>query len=464
MQYTTNIEYIINHLSFHWEPDDEVVSKFFFVKSSDKLPNKEEPVIIFPLCDEILETPVSISILEKEIPVLFSDSPELNTFYTLNEYGQIIFNHDFITSSFYLLAGVAEQSGKRDQFDRFSYEVSVQYRLGCPEIPLVNYYFEAILQGIEAFCHFHKISFKRKRLFDRFGFFLSHDVDRVAFYHPKEVLYKIKQLSGLAPRSIGYGKTIKYFFKGVFKNLFPLALKDPWWNFDYLINLEKNLGIKSTWFFLHREHKNLDSQYRLTDQRMVNLIKRLSEFGFETGLHGSYYSANDSFKLKYQFNLFEKVTGRKPVGIRQHFLRVTGTETFRNQEAVGLAYDTSLSFAGHEGFRNGYCYPFKLYDLEKNRELDLWEIPLSMMEISPLNYRKVGLNGLNASVFKLIEEAERFGGVFSLLWHNCRLMDDEYPGVSEFYPKLLKDIMSKNPESVTGQQIMSVIKGSKTSH
>ncbi|TCO11017.1 polysaccharide deacetylase family protein [Natronoflexus pectinivorans] len=460
MQYSTNIKYVISHLSFHWESNDEVVSKFRFVQSNSVLPNIEEPVIIFPLCDEILETPVSINILEKEIPVLFSDSSKIKSIYSLNKYGQLIFNHDFITSSFYLLSGVAEQTVKRDQFDRFSYEDSLQYRLDCPDIPLVNYYFEAILQGVEAYCRFHSLSFKRKRLFERFGFFLSHDVDRVSFYRPKEVLYKIKQLSGMAPRSFGYGKTIKYLFKGVLKNIFLFSLKDPWWNFDDLIFLEKSLGIKSTWFFLHRDHKNLDSQYELTDKKIVNLIKRLTEAGFEAGLHGSYYSANNRNKIKYQFNLFEKIAGRQPVGNRQHFLRVTGIETFRNQESVGLIYDNTLSFAEHEGFRNGYCYPFKLYDLENDRELDLWEIPLTMMEVSPLNYRKVGLDGLYHSAFKLIEEIERFGGVFSLLWHNCRLMDDEYPGVSEFYPKLLKDIMSKSPQSVTGEQIIDIIQAS----
>jgi len=89
--------------------------------------------------------------------------------------------------------------------------------------------------------------------------------------------------------------------------------------------------------------------------------------------------------------------------------------------------------------------------------LDIWEIPLTMMEVTMLNYRQVELDELKTSAFQLIVEARKFGGIFSLLWHNCRLDEYQYPGVISFYNTLLESIVELSPTSITGRRVVETL-------
>lgn len=147
-----------------------------------------------------------------------------------------------------------------------------------------------------------------------------------------------------------------------------------------------------------------------------------------------------------------------PEGIRQHFLRYRLPETAKHQASAGFLYDTTLGFADHDGYRNGYCYPFCPYDHDRDEMIPIWEIPLIMMEMSVLDYRKLSNNQLQILVFKYIEEAKKFGGIFSLLWHNCRLNDIENPGITDFYRILLEQIIKENPFPLVGIDVVNRIK------
>ena len=57
------------------------------------------------------------------------------------------------------------------------------------------------------------------------------------------------------------------------------------------------------------------------------------------------------------------------VGGRQHYLRWKSPDTWRILEKTGLKYDVTLSFADHEGFRCGICFPYKPFDVVENRIL-----------------------------------------------------------------------------------------------
>jgi hypothetical protein len=78
-----------------------------------------------------------------------------------------------------------------------------------------------------------------------------------------------------------------------------------------------------------------------------------------------------------------------------------------------------------------------------------------MMEVSVLQYRKAGFQELKNAVMHYISEARKFGGIFSLLWHNCRLSEYEYVGSKEFYESLLKEIIAKKPDVMSGAQIIN---------
>lgn len=84
--------------------------------------------------------------------------------------------------------------------------------------------------------------------------------------------------------------------------------------------------------------------------------------------------------LQLEKNRLEEIIGRDVLGCRQHLLRFEVPTTWRIQEKAGFVYDTTLSFADHDGFRCGICLPSEPYDLVENRILSLWEIPLTVMD------------------------------------------------------------------------------------
>lgn len=451
------IKYTLFHLFLHWKEDRSVVRLFVFENKEKALKNDYTGRIIFPLSENQSPLPLDLNILNTAVPVLYPVSPE-PTLFEIDQRGNLIFSHDFLKSAFYLLSGWQElQTGNRDFMGRYPHSLSIQNRLKCTTLPLVNYYFEAIVQGLEAYGMHHNKLIERKRLFGEYGFLLSHDVDRVAFYHTREILFKLKQYFGLAPRYYSKPLTLRLFFKGLLFRVNPFRKADPWWNFDTMIEQEKRLGIRSSFYFLKKEHRNLDSRYMFSDLKIRKLIKTLIMDGFEVGLHGTIHSAKHESSMFKQVQELTKAMGHKPRGIRQHYLRFFHPYTFRLQVKAGLKYDTTLAFAEHEGYRNGYCYPFKPYDFERDEMLDIWEIPLTMMEVSVLNYRQLEFNEMHDSVFQLITEARKFGGIFSLLWHNCRLDEYQYPGITKFYNSLLESIVETSPTCVTGKKLVETI-------
>lgn len=471
----SRIAYVLFHLSQHFKCDSDLSLCFFdsahpacwnfyMLTSGGKLVElsgkPSEPCIYFPLSVNAADFDTRIEHKGKTIPLFFLLGGG-ETVYEFDEQFNLVFRHDLLKAAFMILSGYQETLGNEtDIHGRFRYEDSLQKRLNITTIPVVNYYFDLIVEGISDFCKKHGMGFCRKRLFENFGFLLSHDVDRIAFYHPREVAFKLKQLLGLAPLYYSKSTTLKLFVKGILYNINPFRGEDPWWNFDLMTEIEKLRGLRSSFYFLEKNKGNWDSRYTFRTPRIRELIKKLNEEGFETGLHGSYRSAFSKEALSTEKDSFENSTGIRPVGIRQHFLRLHYPDTLLYQEELGFEFDTSLAFAEHEGFRNGYCYPFRPYDFKRERMAEIWEFPLMLMEVSILGdgYRNLPYVEIGNCAMALIDEVRKFGGFFSMLWHNCRLDEFLYPGITDYYTNLLEDIIKLQPEALTGKELLGRIK------
>lgn len=452
---TNKIEYVLFHLKQHLSTsalDDEC---YIALNEHEKISNEIQKKVVFLLSEAGAPAPYFVSFMGEEIPVLFPlDKPEPEL-YRIDERGNLIFGFDVLSSVFYFLSGLQEvEVSQRDRYGRFPFAYSLQKKMNCVHLPVVNYYMEIMVQGLEVFAKQQNHSVYRKRLFENFGLSLSHDVDRISFHHPFRILFKLKQLLGLAPLQNSRKDTFKLLLEGVLFQIIPFRKSDPWWNFDWITALEKRLGIRSTFFFLKQEDRFDNSLYKFHFKKIRNLIKALKDDEFEVGLHGTMRSAADAENMLKQKNELAEVLGEAPVGIRQHYLRFFHPSTFQIQEDARLRYDTSLAFAEQDGYRNGYCFPFRPYDFENDRMMKIWEIPLMMMEVSVLQYRKEGFEEIRKSVFHYIREARKFGGLFSLLWHNCRMSEYEYDGVTVFYEDLLKSIIEEGAEAVTGKKLI----------
>ena len=84
--------------------------------------------------------------------------------------------------------------------------------------------------------------------------------------------------------------------------------RSHYWNFYKIMEIEKKLGVKSTFFFLNETYPfhpfKISSwrfslgYYDLFDPNLETVIMELDNQGWEVGLHGSYLSFKDFSLLK----------------------------------------------------------------------------------------------------------------------------------------------------------------------
>ncbi|MGM0375331.1 MAG: DUF7033 domain-containing protein, partial [Bacteroidota bacterium] len=303
------LEYIWFHMRHHWKPNPAITDRFLIIPGNEPFPEETAGHIIFRLTKT--GTPstahVQLPFDEQSIPLLFTDNPTSREWFSTDSRGNLHFHHDLLSSIFYMLSGQQETEKRdRDKFDRFPFYSSIQKELNCASVPLVNYYFEIILRGVEHFAQIHGMHVERRQLFPSFGFALSHDVDRIAYHQIREVSHKVKLLFS-SERSIYEKKwLIREISNGVFAQLNPFAKEDPWWNFKWLINLEKQMGIRSSFYFLEKEDSKMDSQYHFKNKKIKRLISDVKENYFEAGLHASFYSYDDPQRLHRQVSLWKR--------------------------------------------------------------------------------------------------------------------------------------------------------------
>ena len=86
-------------------------------------------------------------------------------------------------------------------------------------------------------------------------------------------------------------------------------------------------------------------------------------------------------------------------------------------------YDSTVGYAESCGFRAGTCYEYPAFSLSTGKALRLRERPLVLMETSMLGRDYMGLAGHEALdlVERLSSTCRRYGGYFTMLWHNDKL-------------------------------------------
>ncbi|MDZ7764224.1 MAG: polysaccharide deacetylase family protein [Melioribacteraceae bacterium] len=400
------IEYIFYHLNHHFVFTNEIKNRIII----DDEPTQTIPQIRFQLsCDKLDR----VKYIDK-IPILFPINDE-DAFYKFDDENNLIFNDDLMKSAFYLLSGFQELNHPvLDKYERFSYQQSIQKKLNIAEFPLVNHYFKVITEGIEKFCLKNNYSFSRRNIWQdkAFGFLLTHDVDRVDKYNIAQVKLKIKQLFGLSPSKVSKSKTLKLLITNIVR-LF--GSDNPFWNFDWLKSLEIKYGFRSVWFFLPQGDPHKDAYFSFDEQRIKEVVNKLIQLGDEIGLHATYNSFDNEEVMKNDYNAVKKLLNQNPSGSRQHWLRFNYPNTLRILEKLEIKYDSTWGFHDQIGWRNSYCLPFRPYDVEQDRMMNIWEFPLTVMDTTLFEYLDLSEAEAEQATDKILNAVESYGGLFVLL-------------------------------------------------
>ncbi len=392
------------------------------------------------------ETNDIISIYSDDKPLYISSDEDKRTIKT---------NIDMISDIFFMLTRyeeVVNAGVKKDRHSRFPAVESLAYKNNFLHRPVVNEHIALLGTWIESLSS----GYKRPNPWGRkaFAVCLSHDVDSIlknqnlfaAFKHTIAILLKYRK-----------PKNAVQYLKSYFQNRRDHT-KDPYWTFNYLINTEKAYQFNSSFYFLALENSDPDWRYNINDSKVRVLIEELDACGCEIGYHGSLVSYNNERVMGLERHRVDAVVLRKPYGCRQHYLKFRVPFTWRYQQRSGLLYDTTLSFADHEGFRCGMCLPFKPYDLLDDHVLDLWEIPLIIMEGTLEYYRKLSPEDGLKKIVSMIETVKKHHGVFTILWHNSSF-DYDWEEWKPVYEKMMEYLGKSDCIGLSGREAIEHIKG-----
>ena len=369
------------------------------------------------------------------IQIISKSSKKFNTIqkklYSFKNKRTVIFNRDIILEAFNILARQEEiDSENVDKHRRFIAKKSKIFK--HLKEPIVNEYAIILDKLIKKLHYNDKIPLVQKCSWPenkKFAVCLTHDVDVVKFV-----------LSDFAKA----GKIVD-FIKG----------ENPYWQFDKIVELEKNFNFKSTFFFCPGKKHRLDPNYSIKDRKILDLIKQLIKDGKEIGVHLSYLSYNDKSMMLHEKNEVYGLAGKK-IGARTHFLRFDVPKTWILEDEIGLYYDSSLGYPGHTGYRSGFCWPYHPYIAGHEKELDIFELPLSVMDSTLFAESRTEENAMKL-LQGLFDNIEKYNGLVVMNWHQRVFNEKYFIGWASVYKKCLEYFKAKEVFASSAENVLNWI-------
>lgn len=340
-------------------------------------------------------------------------------------------NFDIFSCAFYFLSSWDERvKNKKDELGRFPDAENLLVKLGVHRFPVVNFYFHILKFFIE------KNEFKlhvKKWKGKSFAVCVTHDVDVLrkwsAFGIYNEVINKfVMGHENIHARRERFARFIYSLLKG----------KDPYRDgLKKLFNFEKSKNIKSTFFLKSGRTSKYDARYRW-DKFLCEFASDLIKSGFEVALHSSFETFDKIELMSQEKSKIESLLNIKVDGVRQHYLRYRFEITPLLQNEIGFRYDSTLGFSSKQGFRSGYAFPYKIYDVKRNMELDVYEIPITFMD-AVYQYGRSSKNTVDilAEILELAKIVKSFGGVMTVLFHNSIYDEFDFKGWESVYEGFL---------------------------
>lgn len=333
---------------------------------------------------------------------------------------------DVFGASFYLVTRYEEYLPHiRDNHDRFIAEESLAFKNNFLDKPIVNQWITWLKNMLEE--RFPELEFSEKK----YSFISTLDIDNAYAYREK----------GFTRSVGGYLKSLSTFnFTEIVERTRVLMglEKDPYDTYAFQLEIIKKYNLKAIFFFLLGDYGINDKNLPIESKNFQSLIKTLGDYA-QVGIHPSYGSNKSKEQLKKEVERLSKVLHRDVTNSRQHFLKLTLPETYRNLIDLDITDDYTMGFASQVGFRASICTPFNFYDLDMEVETKLKIHPFAIMEGTLKYYMKVYPEDAMAKIKPLIDEVKAVNGQFISLWHNDTLNDRKlWTGWKNVYEEMVE--------------------------
>jgi hypothetical protein len=379
-----------------------------------------------PLGKELHFTCVSLlfesGIKEQDISVF--DWEEGKVFFAAGKYSAMPF--DPFAASFYLVSRYEEYLPHiRDLYDRFDAKESIAWKNGFLTKPVVNSWAIKLADTLTE--HFPDLKFPGKQ----YNYVSTIDIDNAYAYKEKGFMRTLG----------GYVKDlVKFDFENIRDRTQVLfgSKRDPYDTYAFQFDLQKRHKLKTIYFFLVGDYGVNDKNLPIESRKFQSLIKTVGDYA-EVGVHPSFGSNAKPELLRKEVGRLAKVLHREVTKSRQHFLKLSFPDTYRNLIDLDITDDHSMGFANEIGFRAGICSSFNFYDLDQEIETRLRIHPFAIMDATLKYYMKVPPSEALEVIAPLIEEVRKVNGTFISLWHNESLSDEkQWQGWLNVYEEMTK--------------------------
>lgn len=360
---------------------------------------------------------------ENDIPILYG-----NDVCKVDKTKSIICEIDIFASAFFMLTRWEEfVNKKRDSHNRFVAKYSVAFKFNFLHRAIVNEYTEMLW---EMLLH---LGCKQERKEREYELMVTHDVDFIKKY--TSLLSGVREILGDIIKRKNLRKAL-FNFKEKILVLFNFK-KDPFDTFDWLMDASERAKIKSYFFFMGKGETKFDNFYKLSDNFVTSIIKKIKKRGHYIGMHPTYNSYNNFKQFEKEKKELEKFIETSISIGRQHYLRFSVPYTWQIWEDNNMEWDSTLGYPDKEGFRGGTCYNYSTFNILTRKKLKLKVMPLIVMEGSFFTYQKeVKSKDVIKKILDLKKTVKKYNGTFVLLWHNSSFTKDLLE-----YKKLYKKII-----------------------
>ena len=335
-------------------------------------------------------------------------------------------HYDILGLAYWMLTRQEEVGNPMlDDHGRFPATSSHAYRYGYLDRPVVDEWFDVLGQVITR--QWPQLKLKQHQP----QTIISCDVDAPYLCYSKSLKSTARTMIGDVLKRRSLQGAIKTFYRYI-QVLQGHYNGDPYMTaIEWIMDVNEQEGNKVAFYFISEHlHATYDGCYNMNEPVIRNLLQRIHARGHEIGLHTSYTSYQNMEQTRHESETLRKVMAEEGIsqaviGGRQHYLRWETPATARNLAASGMTYDTTLGYADSAGFRCGSCHEYPMFDPVKGEALSLRQRPLILMETTVISGQYMGF-GYSEETLKLMESYKqtcyKFGGNFTLLWHNSHLI------------------------------------------
>ncbi len=364
-----------------------------------------------------------------DIEITVSDWDETLCFFKTGKKSAIPF--DIFAASFYLLSRYEEYLPHvKDEFDRFPATESLAFKNNFLEDPVVDIWafkFKELLNE-----KFENLEFGNRQ----FNAISTIDIDSAYAFKHKSI---VRIVSGF----------LTDIFNFKFKNFFDRGLvvfgfrKDPFDQFNKILNLQKTFNIPTIFFFLIGDYTTYDKNISHNNLKFKSLIKSVADYA-QVGLHPSFFTMGDEAKLKKEKKRLEEITNYHVQKSRHHYLRIDLPETYQKLIDLEIYEDYTMGYAKHCGFRAGTCSPFYFYDLDFEIQTPLKIFSFAFMDGTLKDHLFLSNRNVELKIESLIQKVKAVDGTFISIFHNESLSETgRWLGWSKIYHNMLKMLSDK---------------------